>query len=326
MRWCDTACTLSAPVTPATRHWASSDGGAASAASAAAHAGAANATRVFAEVTATRSWPPAPSGTASEATTGARASSVAQSVPSARQTESAVVLPPAAPHTSSVLLTPTRPAPKPRSGAPPPAANDDVPSALRSTITTCPVAVVSASVLSELPPTSAPSLICVHCESSPSPSHDGAMPSNGSGMHDVPTWSAPSSSSQHGSDGSSNGSENVDWMLRCSHHVAGASVRKSRSYVSSSRSAQSADCSTKAEGDSHQAGADCAVPAKIAASKRARLIVSVNTAERARSGKKPARPIPLVYPPPPVFHYTKPVFHFSSVFLYRPGNRNTGPV
>ena len=48
--------------------------------------------------------------------------------------------------------------------------------------------------------------------------------------------------------------------------------------ASSSRSAQSADCSTKAEGDSHQAGADCAVPAKIAASKRARLIVSVNTA------------------------------------------------
>ena len=93
------------------------------------------------------------------------------------------------------------------------------------------------------------------------------MPSNGSGMHDVPTWSAPSSSSQHGSDGSSNGSENVDWMLRCSHarpaspRSVGEKAKADEVVVSSSRSAQkAADCSTKAEGDSHQAGADCAVP------------------------------------------------------------------
>ena len=280
MRWCATACTLSSPVTPATRHWASSDGGAASASAAGGGARRSGERDESVcrgddgdEVVAARAVGHGERGDDGRARLERRAER-AVGAPDGERSGAAAGRPP---HEQRAVDADAAGAEAAERRA---AARGERRRAVGVEVDDrdLPVAVVSASVLSELPPTSAPSLICVHCESSPSPSHDGAMPSNGSGMHDVPTWSAPSSSSQHGSDGSSNGSENVDWMLRCSHHVAGASVRKSRSYVSSSRSAQSADCSTKAEGDSHQAGADCAVPAKIAASKTARLIVSVNTA------------------------------------------------
>ena len=118
------------------------------------------------------------------------------------------------PHTSSVLLTPTRPAPKPRSGAPPPAANDDVPSALRSTITTCPVAVVSASVLSELPPTSAPSLIWRTASRSPRPLTTARCPQTAAACTTCRPGRRRRRPPSTAATGRRTSSENVDWMLR----------------------------------------------------------------------------------------------------------------